>query len=313
LLPSTQRYDLVVFGENSLDFVARTRGESPVAGKQSLESFRTFPGGQGATAALGAARLGVRTCYVGAFGADPWAATIRAALVEGGVHVESLERPGASTRTAVIVVEPSGDRHVYEHRDPGLDLDDPDFVIHLARQSRVLLVDASDIEASIAVARAAREAGVRVVVDIDRVSARTGDLLDAVDVLVLPESFVASFAGRPDLEGGLSAIAARFPDAAAVIATCGERGSFTLTGGKSISTPAFETHVVDTTGAGDAFRAGLCAAWCRGESLQVEDLLDVANATAALNCRALGAQNGLPDLDEVRALVTRARRVRSKS
>jgi sugar/nucleoside kinase (ribokinase family) len=63
--------------------------------------------------------------------------------------------------------------------------------------------------------------------------------------------------------------------------------------------------VVDTTGAGDAFRAGLAAAWLGRvsavSSLEPElgDLLADANLIASLNCRRLGAQAGLPTAAEV--------------
>jgi sugar/nucleoside kinase (ribokinase family) len=71
-----------------------------------------------------------------------------------------------------------------------------------------------------------------------------------------------------------------------------------------VRTPAFPVPVVDTTGAGDAFRAGLAAAWVRGgEAATLARALAVANATAALNCRAEGAQQGLPSWEEVSALV----------
>ena len=62
--------------------------------------------------------------------------------------------------------------------------------------------------------------------------------------------------------------------------------------------------VVDTTGAGDAFRGGFVAAWLEaGAAAEADELLRFANAVAALNCRGLGAQAGLPGTDEVRRLL----------
>lgn len=299
---------MLVFGENSLDFVARTAGTPPVAGKHTLQSFETLTGGQGATAALGCARQGLRVCYAGAFGRDSGGDAIRKALTAANVRVLALEPDGAMTRTAVVIVDPLGERTVYEFRDPKLDVADPLLTVSSTLpESRVLLVDATDIASSIALAKAARRSGARVMVDVDCVTPRTAELLGEIDVIIVPVGFAHVFTGEPELRGALRAIARRFP-AAVVTATCGGNGSLTLSDGHEWFTPAFHVDVVDTTGAGDAFRAGFCSAWCRlGEDASLERVLLFANATAALTCGALGAQAGLPTWDEVASLVTMAR------
>jgi sugar/nucleoside kinase (ribokinase family) len=58
---------------------------------------------------------------------------------------------------------------------------------------------------------------------------------------------------------------------------------------------------VDTTGAGDVFRAGFLFALLRGWS--TEDTLRFANAAAAVSCTRLGALGGIPSLHEVEELV----------
>jgi sugar/nucleoside kinase (ribokinase family) len=60
-----------------------------------------------------------------------------------------------------------------------------------------------------------------------------------------------------------------------------------------IRAPAYRVAARDTTGAGDAFHAGFI--WGLLEGLEAEGVLRAAAAAAALNCRALGAQGGLPD------------------
>jgi sugar/nucleoside kinase (ribokinase family) len=89
-------------------------------------------------------------------------------------------------------------------------------------------------------------------------------------------------------------------------ATLGPRGSLSLLDGKEVRTPAFDVHVEDTTGAGDAFRAGFIAAWLRaGDEPSVHDVLRYAHGVAALNCRRLGARDGLPRHEEVEELIRR--------
>ena len=65
--------------------------------------------------------------------------------------------------------------------------------------------------------------------------------------------------------------------------------------------------VVDTTGAGDAFRGGFISGWLRGgDAAEVEDVLRYANAAAALKCRGLGARETSPTPDEVDGLLASA-------
>ena len=108
-----------------------------------------------------------------------------------------------------------------------------------------------------------------------------------------------------DLGSALREMSRRF-EPSLTCATLGPRGSLSLVDSKEVRTPAFDVHVVDTTGAGDAFRAGFIAGWLRGgEDANVHDVLRYAHGVAALNCRGLGARDGLPRHEEVEALIRR--------
>jgi len=63
--------------------------------------------------------------------------------------------------------------------------------------------------------------------------------------------------------------------------------------------PAFPVHVVDGTGAGDAFAAGVIYGRLAGWPLV--DAARLANAAGALATTAVGATEGLLDLDETLA------------
>jgi sugar/nucleoside kinase (ribokinase family) len=305
--PTSGGPDLVVLGENSLDFVAVAREPVSLSGKHPLAAFEMYPGGQAATAAVGCARQGLQVVYVGVLGADDWGRRVRDALVAESVDVVAVEVPDVRNRIAVVIVDATGERTVLELRDGAL----AEFrVADLAAQAangRLLLEDATLLPLSIAAARAARARGIPTLVDVDRVEPRTIELLRLIDVLVAPEPFVRAFTGVQPVGAGLRSLAAA-SGSPVVIATLAERGSLALIGGREIRTPGFEVPVVDTTGAGDAFRAGLASAWIRsGETVEAEDLLRWANATAALNCMAVGAQTALPTAAAVNRLVTDGR------
>jgi sugar/nucleoside kinase (ribokinase family) len=85
------------------------------------------------------------------------------------------------------------------------------------------------------------------------------------------------------------------------VATLGERGSLALTREREIAAPSFAIAPRDTTGAGDVFHAAF--AWGLLEGLEGEALLRAANGAAALSCRGLGAQGGVPTRAELDAFL----------
>ncbi len=301
--PAGRIADVVTLGENSLDFVAVAAPGVAIAAKRRLSRFDLLPGGQTATAAVACARLGLKARYIGAFGDDEWGARGRQTLAREGVELVAILHGGCASRVAVVLVDEQGDRTVLEHRDDGLTI--APIPARAIEDARLLIVDATDMAAAeVAVARA-RAAGMPTIVDVDRMDARTEALLEAIDVIIVPAPFLEAATGLGDPGAGLERLAARFSGASAVIATLGEDGSLTRVQEREIATPGFRVPVRDTTGAGDAFRAGFAAAWLRqGPEAPIETILARANATAALNCRAVGAQTGLPSQDEVDRLLT---------
>ena len=87
-----------------------------------------------------------------------------------------------------------------------------------------------------------------------------------------------------------------------LVVTMGEQGSSALVGDTFYHEPAFLVHAVDTTGAGDVFRAGFIHALLRGAA--ADEMLRFANAAAAVSCTRLGALGGIPDLAEVNAMMS---------
>jgi sugar/nucleoside kinase (ribokinase family) len=285
-LPAPGRaFDVIAVGENSLDILV------------------SLPGGQAASALVGCARLGCRTQYLGVFGDDEHGRSVERALRAEGVDTRSCVTARASNRSAFIVVDPSaGTRAVLWRRDPALKWPDTSAFGGRVTRARALLVDTSDMEAAIAAATAARKGGVPVVLDIDRTEQGVDDLLKNVDVLVAAEGFPEAHTGATSMGAAMRQLRNHYR-AAIVVVTLGASGAISWDGEMEVQSAGFEVPVVDPTGAGDAFRAGFLAAWLFGTS-SLSDLLDFANATAALKCRAIGAQTGLPSRAEVLGLLT---------
>jgi sugar/nucleoside kinase (ribokinase family) len=275
------------------------------------ERILRLPGGEVATALIACARLGCRTSYLGTIGNDEAGAIAEAALRQADVDLTHLRRADAPNRFAIILVDHAGHRTVIWHRDPAIGLTPSTIAAAPIAAGRVLVLDASDPLAA-AAANHAREAGTPSVLDIDAVKPTVECLLKTVDIVIASAPFFAAYAPGMPVGKALRKVSAEFRPAV-VIATLGEEGSLAFAQGEEILTPAFEVPVVDSTGAGDAFRGGFAASWLRlGPDASLAAVIRFASAIAGLNCRAVGAQDGLPTWAEVDRLVTEQGYGRSK-
>jgi sulfofructose kinase len=313
ILPRADRpFDVAGLGQNSLDIVVRLDDFPVPDSRAEIRELARLTGGEIATALVACARLGCRATYVGTVGRPPEGSEVEASLARAGVDLSHLRRVDADNRLAVILVDGDGGRTVLWRRSAALTMSKADVDPAAVTNARVLLVDAIDAAASAQAAEYARASGAATVIDVDSVQPDMHELLRRIDVIIASGEFVHRYTGATAIGSGLRRLAAD-TRAALVVATLGSEGSLALLGTEEIQTPAFRVPVVDTTGAGDAFRGGFIAAWLRGGGERsVAELLETASAVAALNCGAVGAQAGLPDWDTVDVLVTRTDRDRSK-
>ena len=301
--------DVAGLGQNSVDLVAMLREFPTGNSKQRIQRFARFPGGQIASAMVCCARLGWRARYIGRFGSDELGEIGRASLAVEGVDLSAVEVvPDAHTRFAMILVDGrTGDRTVLWDRDPRLALTPEDVPAAAVRSARVLLVDCDDVEASVAAATIAREHGVITAIDVEAVVPALDRLLPLIDIVIASEGFPERWTASSDTGRALERLDAELKPAVTCV-TLGPQGSLARCRGHEIRTPAFAVPCVDSTGAGDAFRGGFIAALLQHGPDEVEPLLRMANAVAALKCRTAGAREGLPYPAELRSLLGEDRR-----
>jgi sugar/nucleoside kinase (ribokinase family) len=300
---ATRVWDVVGVGANSVDFVHLLPGYPRVGGstaKMKIRRQQVLCGGQMVTAMCACARLGLRAKYVGVTGTDVNGERVRAELGARGIDVSDVIVRDADNQFAVILVdETSGERIVLWDRDDRLMMHEGDLPADALARARLVHVDDVDQRAAIRAAGIAREHDVAVTSDIDRLTDRTRDLVDAVTIPVFAEHVPLRLSGLADQADALGRL--RRPHHRLLCVTLGERGAIALDEDGVHRVPAFQVEAVDTTGAGDVFRAGLIYALLRG--WPTPDLLRFANAAAAVSCTRLGALGGIPSLDEVEALV----------
>jgi len=125
------------------------------------------------------------------------------------------------------------------------------------------------------------------------------------DILKVSFEELRLLTGQSDLVGGTSEIAAK--GVKMVVVTLGAKGCFFNFMGESGYVNTYDTKVVDTTGAGDAFLGGLLYrivnSGCQLEHIsmeEVKDMMHFSNAAGAICASGYGAISSMPSLEEIR-------------
>jgi ribokinase len=286
---------VLVAGSANLDFVVRA-ARIPAPGETVLgREFRTFPGGKGANQAIASARAGgAATRMLLALGDDAYAVPIEASLREAGVSLNVVRSSEQPTGTAFICVSDDAENAITVA--PGANaLLRAEHLPALAGVTHLLLQLETPLATVDAYARAARAAGVQVVLNAAPAQALPDELLNALDLLIVNEGELAAITGiSDDVPTALARVAVP-----TVIVTLGARGCLARTPQGLVQQAGFAVDAVDTTAAGDTFCGALVAALSRGEPLAAGPLA-FASAAAAIACTRLGAQSSIPTVAEVR-------------
>jgi len=297
--------DVVGVGANSIDFVytlpAYPRPEGPFSKLRIVNTERS-PGGQTATVLCACAALGLRTRYVGTISSDENGRLVRDAMSSRGVDVSgAISRDAPNAYAVILLAEDAGERIVLWDRPQGMTLAPADVPLDVAAGARLVHVDDVDGEGAIGAGRAGIAAGLPVTSDLEAVKPHTGAMLDAVTIPIFAEGVAERLSGERDLEAAMRKL--RRPHMTHLCTTLGANGAVILAGDRFIHQPAFAIDPLDTTGAGDIFRAGFIYAMLRGDA--PEQILRFACAAAGVSCTRLGAINSVPTLDDVSRLLDR--------
>jgi fructokinase len=315
--------DVVCVGDLLIDLVPTVTG----TGLVDAPAFTKAPGGAAANVAVGLARLGVASGFIGKVGDDPFGRLLADTLSAEGVDIAGLRfEPRARTALAFVSLRGDGEREFLFYRHPSADmLFTPEEVDTAAiRAARVLHYDSISLAAegpraaSLFAADTALAAGLAVSYDVnlrlplwaDAATARTVimDGLARAHVAKLSDDELAFLTGARDPAAARRAL---WHDRLRLLAlTRGRDGCTLLTAGATLDVAAPMVAAVDTTGAGDAFVAGLLAGLAADPDAVADPdrlaaIARFANAAGALTTLARGAIPALPLRADVDALLAR--------
>ncbi len=294
--------EVVGLGQACLDYLGTVPFYPAEDGKVELTQLATECGGPVSTAIVTLAKLGVRCSFIGSVSDDYIGERIVDNLTQHNIDITQLKvTPGHSSQFAFIAISPGGARTIFWHRGTMPPLSRSEVDLSLYPSMKVLHLDGLMVEASIEAARQARARGVTVVMDAGTMREGTIKLVSLVDILIASETFAEPLVG-PDAnpEHALRVLKSLGPKH--VVITLGRKGSVGLNKDSVFhKQPAFPVDAVDTTGAGDVYHGAYIYSLLKGWAMA--QCMRFAAAAAALKCRRLGAQPGIPTLREIEQIM----------
>ncbi len=305
---------IVCMGEALIDMIAAPAG----AGLEGAETFRPMPGGAPANVAIGCARQGVPSLFMGRISSDTFGGRLLGHLRENGVDTSAVAIDDeAPTTLAFVALDAEGRPDFTFYRDNTADarFAPEDVPLGTVRQCRILhlgtlgMTVESGLTATMLAVKEAAAAGAIISLDPNfRPHLWRGDearMVAAMDEAAAHADIVKLSDGEYRLLTGSLLIDAatvrrRFPSAAVVLITEGEKGATAVTRDYLLKAEGAGTAApVDTTGAGDAFDAAFLARLHESGIAKKElagikrgtlfDMLTYANATAARATQYYGA------------------------
>ena len=302
----SKRFDATIVGLYILDVLGRPVTKIPDGGNvEFIEELRLTVAGTAGGTVVDCAKLGLKTLAVGAVGDDEKADFVIATLDKFGVDTSGFERiKNVPTSATILNVRPNGDRpalhlrgasdHFLPPSKKNIDIFDCK-IFHLGGTG---LLKKLDGQASVNLLKEAKERGCITTWDL---IAATEDTLGIVEPLLpyidyfMPSIEEASImSGKNDPEE----VAKFYIDKGVknCVLTMGEKGSLFMSKDQKIITPAFDIQVVDTTGCGDAFDAGMITALAKDMDLKTS--LKFSTATSGLVATGLGSDAGIVSFED---------------
>jgi len=302
-------------GELLIDFVSLESGVT--VGEAS--GFQKAPGGAPANVAVAVARLGHPSMFLGQVGDDPFGHFLADVLEAEGVDVSGLRfTDKARTMLAFVSLAEGGERSFSFYRNPSANMlmtpaDIATEVIDrcdIFHYGSITMIDEPERSATLAAVEHARSKGLRISYDPnlrlalwpDAEAARAGLMrgFETAHIVKISDEELEFLTDDNDPRSLWR------PQMQCLIVTHGAGGSTLYTSDAQYHQPGFRVESVDTTGAGDAFVAGLLVRLLESsDQPDYESVLRFANAVGALATTERGAIPALPNREQAQALLTK--------
>jgi fructokinase len=312
---------IISLGEALIDFI-------PVDSDNLI--YQKSPGGAPANVAVGLARLGAESAFLGKVGNDVLGTFLKDTLASFGVHTDHmLLTDEARTGAVFITLAENGERSFDFYIDPSADrfLKWEELNESLFECSKILhfgsisMISGPSRSATTRAVELARKNGMIVSYDPNlRLSLWENEdaaretilsMFDSADLIKISEEELEFLTGEATIEKGVEKLSAyKIP---LLLVTLGSEGSYAFTQNVTARIHAMKVNAVDTTGAGDAFVSGVLYKLNEYDgnlsSLSENELQDIgrfASVSGGLAASVKGAMTALPTLQEVNDILNNA-------
>jgi len=310
--------DIITFGEALIDFICTD-------GSENLTEAITFSkkaGGAPANVAAGLGKLGAKVLLISKTGKDPFGIFLKSKLENMGVDCSFfILDKNSKTSLAFVSIGKDGERDFTFFREKAGDtlLRKKDISISIFKKARIFhfgsisLIKNPTRKTLIYCLKKAKQNNLFITYDPNirlnlwknekEALQRISDAFKYADLVKLSDSEVELLSREKDLKKGLIKLKNLGPKI--IIATLGKDGALLFYENNLEKVEGLSVKVVDTTGAGDGFMAGLLYKLNLLPSLkkispgELKDSVAFANKVGAMVTTKYGAMEALPGIDEV--------------
>ena len=306
------RHEIVFIGTAILDSTITGFDPEPVSSAGfRAESGSISAGGEGVNGSIASAKLGMKSALLCFLGEDQAGDLIALELAKHGVDTSCIVRTAEhSTPVTTIFVAEDGNRKSITNNAHSYNFH-PEQYPEVFTDAEAIVIGSlfrapfNDPDVIKAVVSEANSRGVTVFADTKLPNFRKltlddiADSLSMVDYITPNEDEARYFTGEEEPEKMADVFLKK--GARNVIVKLGSKGCFFKNNEESFFVPAFRIDVVDATGAGDNFMAGLVSELMHGSDIR--DALIFASACGAICTTAVGAGTALKNRDQVLKMI----------
>lgn len=308
---STRKFDVVVVGEINADLILRGN-VIPEFGQieQVVDCADLTLGSSAIIFACGAAKLGLRTAFVGKVGDDLFGKFMLESIEACGIDISGIIIDDKVGTGLSVILASEGDRAILTYPGSIPELQYKEIDLSLITQCRHIhlsgyfLLDKLRPDVS-ELFSMAKENGLSVSLDTnyDPAESWNGSLkecLPYVDVFLPNETEAMRISGETDVEKSLQKLS---EEITTVVIKRGEHGAIaTRDQGAILKQTTVPVEVVDTVGAGDSFDAGFIYGCLQDWAL--DKTLKLAVACGSISTLQTGGTSGQATLEEAQAFIS---------
>ncbi|WP_085522764.1 carbohydrate kinase family protein [Tuberibacillus sp. Marseille-P3662] len=295
-----EKYDVLVSGTISVDVIFSSIPKMPSSGEEVYCGRFEFTCGAAFNTAVALARLGLNVAMAAPIGNDFLSEFIMNHLKAEGISTEHMKHFDQPLQTLSVALNYEGDRSFISYEDQIQDFNPEDYINTLVEtvDARVLHICAKEETKS--TIRTAKQRGMTVVLDVgwDESWLKDPELKEIIkmgDLFTpnLKEALVIT--GETDAEKALEAL--NKLNSNNVIIKLGEDGALFKKEGVVTKVPSSKRDVVDTTGAGDVFSAGLLTGLLK--DFELEEAVRLGNFCGGCSVEGMGGTKTSPNWSRV--------------